>query len=176
MYIKSISLSAITLILSTSVNAALISESFTVTVLQGDFIDTIGTGSFTYDDTLITGIGSEIISPADGLSIEFNVFGQEFTESNDVDYPGFPELAFLDGNVLSLDFFVVDTAACFGCSNPTEIIQEGVNEFGIFDLNPVAGGGFEGELSVNAVPVPAAVWLFGSGLIGLIGVARRKKA
>ncbi len=27
-----------------------------------------------------------------------------------------------------------------------------------------------------AVPVPAAVWLFGSGLIGLIGVARRKKS
>lgn len=26
------------------------------------------------------------------------------------------------------------------------------------------------------VPVPAAVWLFGSGLIGLIGVARRKKS
>ena len=26
------------------------------------------------------------------------------------------------------------------------------------------------------VPVPATVWLFGSGLIGLIGVARRKKA
>jgi len=28
--------------------------------------------------------------------------------------------------------------------------------------------------SVSAVPVPAAVWLFGSGLIGLMGVARRK--
>ena len=27
-----------------------------------------------------------------------------------------------------------------------------------------------------AVPVPAAVWLFGSGLLGLIGMARRKKA
>lgn len=27
----------------------------------------------------------------------------------------------------------------------------------------------------SAVPVPAAVWLFGSGLIGLVGVARRKK-
>jgi len=27
-----------------------------------------------------------------------------------------------------------------------------------------------------AVPVPAAVWLFGSGLLGLIGIARRKKA
>ena len=29
---------------------------------------------------------------------------------------------------------------------------------------------------VSAVPVPAAVWLFGSGLIGLIGLTRRKKA
>ena len=29
---------------------------------------------------------------------------------------------------------------------------------------------------VSTVPVPAAVWLFGSGLIGLAGLARRKKA
>ena len=32
------------------------------------------------------------------------------------------------------------------------------------------------NLSVSAVPIPAAVWLFGSGLIGLIGFARHKKA
>lgn len=31
-------------------------------------------------------------------------------------------------------------------------------------------------LSVSSVPVPAAVWLFGSGLIGLVGFAKRKKA
>jgi hypothetical protein len=29
---------------------------------------------------------------------------------------------------------------------------------------------------VSAIPVPAAVWLFGSGLLGLVGIARRKKA
>ena len=29
---------------------------------------------------------------------------------------------------------------------------------------------------INAVPVPPAVWLFGSGLIGLIRVAKRKNA
>ena len=38
-------------------------------------------------------------------------------------------------------------------------------------------GGFAGfgagQADVGAVPVPAAAWLFGSGLIGLAGVARR---
>lgn len=36
----------------------------------------------------------------------------------------------------------------------------------------------EGTISIPAtvVPVPAAVWLFGSGLLGLVGVARRKKS
>ena len=32
------------------------------------------------------------------------------------------------------------------------------------------------EVDVRVVPVPAAVWLFGSGLLGLVGVARRKAA
>ena len=32
------------------------------------------------------------------------------------------------------------------------------------------------EASPPSVPIPAAVWLFGSGLLGLVGVARRKKA
>jgi hypothetical protein len=31
------------------------------------------------------------------------------------------------------------------------------------------------RFSATPVPVPAAVWLFGSGLLGLIGIARRKK-
>lgn len=34
--------------------------------------------------------------------------------------------------------------------------------------------GFSANFNV-AVPVPAAVWLFGSGLFGLVGLARRKK-
>jgi hypothetical protein len=32
------------------------------------------------------------------------------------------------------------------------------------------------ESFINNVPVPAAVWLFGSGLLGLVGVARRRRA
>lgn len=32
------------------------------------------------------------------------------------------------------------------------------------------------DIAPAVIPVPAAVWLFGSGLLGLVGVARRKKA
>lgn len=35
---------------------------------------------------------------------------------------------------------------------------------------------FGSETPGPVVPIPAAVWLFGSGLLGLVGVARRKKA
>lgn len=37
-----------------------------------------------------------------------------------------------------------------------------------------AGGEIRGQVQV--VPIPAALWLFGSGLLGLIGFARRKQS
>ena len=38
------------------------------------------------------------------------------------------------------------------------------------------GNAVRDKILTEVVPVPAAVWLFGSGLLGLIGIARRKKA
>lgn len=29
-------------------------------------------------------------------------------------------------------------------------------------------------MRINAIPIPAAIWLFGSGLLGLVGIARKK--
>ena len=67
-------------------------------------------------------------------------------------------------------------------------INEGVTDvnwfaLGIGEIQGLGVGALDGSLdadwdlisySVSNVPVPAALWLFGSGLIGLIGVARRK--
>lgn len=60
------------------------------------------------------------------------------------------------------DTFVLEYAACI----PS----------GAFPPCPDYAVHLEGIISSpSAVPVPAAVWLFGSGLLGLIGIARRKK-
>jgi len=56
---------------------------------------------------------------------------------------------------------------------------------GTFDIGWTSpfDGPFGGQIGTytatgtfSAVPVPAAVWLMGSGLLGLIGIARRRKA
>ena len=47
-------------------------------------------------------------------------------------------------------------------------------DFSLSADSTVGMSGFVQQAAV--VPVPAAVWLFGSGLLGLVGMARRKKA
>ena len=44
------------------------------------------------------------------------------------------------------------------------------------DLTNETSTSFDNIALTSAVPVPAAVWLFSSGLLGLVGMARRKKA
>lgn len=48
--------------------------------------------------------------------------------------------------------------------------RSNVGTAGLYTFDVVNG------VTLPEVPIPAAVWLFGSGLIGLIGIARRKKA
>lgn len=57
-----------------------------------------------------------------------------------------------------------------GINSPLFVRLSGAGTNGQYALNIQNAG------SPSAVPVPAAVWLFGSALMGLVGVSRRKKA
>jgi len=46
---------------------------------------------------------------------------------------------------------------------------------GAAHVQSIGSGGDSGWIAGTVIPVPAAVWLFGSGLLGLVGVARRKR-
>jgi len=58
----------------------------------------------------------------------------------------------------------------------TDIDGDGILGIGFID-GPFASAPFSANFDFStAVPIPAAAWLFGSGLLGLMGIARRKKS
>jgi len=76
---------------------------------------------------------------------------------------------------LNPDDAMLDTAYSSG----SFLLGEGNHSITIFnniETTQLGGTAYFRISEVSAIPVPAAVWLFGSGLIGLAGIARRKKA
>lgn len=53
--------------------------------------------------------------------------------------------------------------------------QDAKGELYLLVTNSLGPSGLTGGIyMISAVPLPAAVWLFGSGLAGLVGMARRE--
>lgn len=153
--------------------ATIITHGVVATVVAGPFAGAVGVGSFSYDDTDITGVGGETIMAAQSLTLTFTLFGQTFVESNDSDYASFPELSFLDGVPVILDF-VVDEASPF---NPVPITEPGVFEIALqSDLTPLVAGGYSADVFINdIVPEPAGtVFAVVSGLGLAAFVVRRR--
>jgi probable HAF family extracellular repeat protein len=107
-------------------------------------------------------------SIASGINNYGQVVGYTLT-ANDA-----AEHAFLysDGNMLDLNNLISPN------SGWTVVDAQGIN-----DLGQIVGwGSYNGQdvaflmTPISTVPLPAAFWLFGSGLLGLIGIARRKAA
>jgi hypothetical protein len=60
------------------------------------------------------------------------------------------------------------------CSYSCFSFSAGINDPSSLSGVPVLGNNVT-TVTPSAVPVPAAVWLFGSGLLGLFGTQRRKE-
>ena len=64
------------------------------------------------------------------------------------------------------------TVSWGGISNVLDADGNAVASFSAFNLD----GDVDYATAFNPVPIPAAAWLFGTGLLGLIGLARRQNA
>lgn len=126
----------------------------TITITGGiDFPD--ATPDILAGNTLLQGTfnNATVIDLGSG-SFEFQIVGGSFTDTKHpalLAFYGLPDIGYAGG--LNISF---STTANMG---------------DLFTSDQI----FSGDVVNQPVPVPAAIWLFGSGLIGLVGVARRKR-
>lgn len=76
----------------------------------------------------------------------------------------------VDGVVTGTGLSAIDDSKLISAANYGEFLAEDTFFSGSTHWDAV------GSVAASPVPVPAAVWIFGSGLLGLIGIARGKKA
>ena len=94
-------------------------------------------------------------------------------------------LVWLDAQCLN---FVLNGGTCENAANTLLGIDSSITTAGVTDIDFFARGtgqvayvginvntGLSDGLGFELVPIPSAVWLFGSGIIALGGIARRKK-
>jgi len=106
------------------------------------------------------------IGGSTGLSLDFGEYGGNLNLLINGDFRNFNLFSDIDGLVIG--GVGVSVVNGFGNDTGSITLTGNINQFAI--------GGQELWIdNVNTVPVPAAAWLFGSGLVGLIGIGRRQK-
>ncbi len=161
-----------------SANAALVNYVITGDIVSGDDYapnvfgltsgDTI-TATGTFDDSvLVAGSGVIDFSMGSGNTMTINVGTETFTAANDIDYGSGTGPSI---ELSSLSLYDFDFLAYAGTNGATVDFSSFFTTFDDFDQ---MFGDWRTTVEITAVPVPAAVWLFGSGLLALAGVARRK--
>lgn len=131
-------------------------------------------GQISYEETLLTMVGEELIGVADGVTMSATVDGQFFDETSDVDYPAYPELTFTDGLITDINYVLVHGVN--GVDFSAYSFTEGsfTDVFWAIDENAYYVT-FE-SFSAPAVPLPAGLPLVLTGLGALAWVRKSRKA
>jgi len=166
--------------ISATANADVIPPALDIDDLgAGDFVSRVG-DTFTIDGTafaLITDFGPPLTT-IDITDVDF-LLNTTFDSTNGIDY------FFTGGSVTAGSYFnttvtTLSISSYLGLASFSADFADGGRIEGGFlltsgDLSGDFTGSFLTAKAGPVVPVPAAVWLFGSGLLGLVAVARRKK-
>lgn len=158
--------------------AALIQEDYTLEItanLGGVFEPSPGDTFdfyFIWDDFTLAGGFADIVEAAI-LGVPGTVFGDTFSSSNQDFFA--PSTVQVDtfGNITDFSIFWYDYATNYGGDFFYSQIPDQFIGYQVLDPwgTPVVDNQIFGSL--QAVPVPAAVWLLGSALLGLLGLKRR---
>ena len=168
-----------------------IKQPLTILLLTAVFLPGVASAN------MVTGNFLGVFSGNDSESAMLSNLGITVTELAKVDWPAtsndgleLSSLIFNDDNEPTsgqwgytgmgiVGYLVVKAGPNFAVYEYNDVITGNMPNTGLWDTSDLSNKGlshitaYQGQASV--VPVPAAVWLFGSGLIGLVGLARRKK-
>ncbi len=145
-------------------------DGFQIESTIGGFLATLGTEKSNYSDStaMFHGTNSgvtELTRLGGGI---FDLFSIDLAELNgggasEVIFTrdgGHSQSFLLDGVAFGAETFLFDSGF-LGSSSVTWVQEDLFHQFDNINVSP------------SAVPVPAAVWLFGSGLIGLFGMRKK---
>ncbi len=152
--------------------AAVIDYDFIVNAISGDNPGQYY-GSLSYDDSTLVGTGEETLGINNGLTVGFNYLGNNYTETDDLDYDLFPVISFQNGNLSGLSYLVEDQ---FFIGNNPENPDTGGAKFYSIASADLTSATQVGTVTYSKVPEPMTI--SGTVIAGTVGMwlKRKKKA
>ena len=155
----------------------------TIAATTGSAQFTLGIDDFPPSDGNPTGHGQGILFDASGQPLRFDNPNTTFSNTAQICDPTCDTSVLLKAGLVLIDDNSFDTVFLDDGTLKTRALAISDGDAftplgGEWNFKPL------GEIVsisnnlylIQAVPVPAAVWLFGSGLLGLVGMARHKKS
>lgn len=166
--VSCISVFSALLIMASAAKASIINYNFNGLVDSGALVGESYNGSFSFDDASLTNLGLESINLSafsfNFLTTSYNLTNADFQSTVD----------FLDGLLLGVSYSASGSDPTFALVSAAGLgLPDDVPYFAYQTLSGDSGFGSLSFTTVTAVPLPGAVWLFGSALGALVANRRR---